>query len=184
MIKKFIRDHKVHKRVVSSSFFDYIFLCKPSYLFGPIAMIISGMYLADFANANLVLGLSAININTSLFILGLSLAICCIFIKNEISSLNDNLEFRFSFIEKNIIGDKINIKTAEIIHNTLLGLSFGFVIGTSWINIFIIAVIYFSWVYLPDCSNDIYKTMGLFTLISFCLLLSGWVYVDNLLNYN
>ncbi len=182
MLKKFIRDHKIHKDIVSFSLFDYFFFCKPAYLFGPIAMVLVGMYLANFANGELILGLSVINIKTFLFILGLSLVFCCIFIKNEILSLNENIESRFSFIEKNLIGDKINIKTAEIIHNTLLGLSFGFVMGTSWINIFNIAAIYFSWVYLSNCSNDIYKTIALFMLISFSLLFSGWLYVDNSLS--
>ena len=179
MLKKFIRDHKVHKDIVSFSLFDYLFFCKPTYLFGPIAMGLVGMYLASFANGELVLGISVINIKTFLFTLGLSLVFCCIFIKNELLSLNENFESRFSFIEKNLIGDKINVKTAEIIHNTLLGLSFGFIMGTSWINIFNIAVIYFSWVYLSNCSNDIYKTIALFVLISFSLVFSGWLYADN-----
>ena len=120
MLKKFIRDHKIHKDIVSFSLFDYLFFCKPTYLFGPIAMGLVGMYLASFANGELVLGISVINIKTFLFIFGLSLVFCCIFIKNELLSLNENFESRFSFIEKNLIGDKINVKTAEIIHNTLL----------------------------------------------------------------
>ena len=180
MIKKFIRDHKVHKDIVAFSFFDYIFFCKPAYLFGPIAMVLVGMYLANFANGELVLGVSAINIKTLLFTLGLSLIFCCIFIKNEILSLSENVESRFGFIEKSIIGDKISIKIAEVIHNVLLGLGFGFIVGTSWINIFIVAAIYFSWLYVSSCPDDFYKSIVLFSLIAFCLLLSGWLYADNL----
>ena len=82
MLKKFIRDHKIHKKIVLSSPFDYIFLCKPGYLFGPAAMILVGMYLANFANADLDLGLTSVNIKTSLFIFGVSLILCCIFNKN------------------------------------------------------------------------------------------------------
>jgi len=182
MLKKFIRDHKIHKDIVLSSPFDYIFLCKPSYLFGPIAMILVGMYLANFANADLQLGITSVNIKTSLFLFGISLVICCIFIKDKILSVQEGSDSRFSFIEKNLIGDRIDIKIAELIHNTLLGLGFGFIIGTSWINLFIIAAIYFSWLYSSNCSGDLLKTLGLFTLISFFLVISGWLYTDSSFN--
>ncbi len=104
MLKKFIRDHKIHKDIVISSAFDYIFLCKPSYLFGAIAMILVGMYLANFANAELQLGITSVNIKTSLFVFGISLVICCIFIKDKILTVQEGSNSRFSFIEKNLIG--------------------------------------------------------------------------------
>ena len=182
MFKKFIRDHKIHKGIVLSSPFDYIFLCKPSYLFGPIAMVLVGMYLANFANAELQLGITSVNIKTSLFVFGISLVICCIFIKDKILSIQESSDSRFSFVERNLIGERIDIKAAELIHNTLLGLGFGFIIGTSWINLFIIAAIYFSWLYSSNCSGNLLKSLGLFTLISFFLIISGWLYTDSSFN--
>ena len=182
MLKKFIRDNKIHKSIVFTGPFDYIFLCKPGYLFGPIAMVLVGMYLANFSNADLNLGLTSINVKTSLFIFGVSLIFCCIFIKNEILSVEESSNFRFNFIEKNIIGDRIDIKTAELMHNTLLGLGFGFILGTSWVNLFIIAAIYFTWLYSSNCSGDLLKSLGLFSLISFFLIISGWLYADGSFN--
>ena len=182
MFKKFIRDNKIHKRIVLSSLFDYIFLCKPGYLFGPIAMVLVGMYLANFANAELDLGLTSISIKTSLFMLGVSLVFCCIFIKNEILSIEGNSDSRFGFLEKNLVGDRINIRTADLIHNILLGIGFLLVLGTSWINLFILAAIYFSWLYSVNCSDSLLKSIGLFAFISFSLIISGWIYADNSFN--
>ena len=179
MFKKFIRDHKIHKDIVLSSPFDYIFLCKPGYLFGPIAMILVGMYLANFANSEFDLGLMSINIEISLFVFGVSLILCCIFIKNEILSINQNSHFRFSFVEQNIIGDRIDIKIAELIHNILLGIGFLLILFTSWMNLFIIAAIYFAWLYSMNCFSNLLKSIGLFTFISLFLMLAGWLYVDS-----
>ena len=110
MIKKFIRDHKIHKDIVSLSFFDYIFLYKPIYLLGPISMILVGMYLANFANGEIKLGLISFNTNTSWFIFGTSLILSCIFIKCEILNITKDLNHRFNFIEENIIEKKIDIE--------------------------------------------------------------------------
>ena len=184
MLKKFIRDHQIHKSVVSSFPFDHIFFCKPIYIFGPIAMLLVGMYLANFANGELVLGLTSVNIKTSLFALGISLICCSVFIKNEILSINENSNFRFKFIETSLVGDKINIKTAELMHNILLGIGFLLVLATSWINLFFIALIYFSCLYVSKSPENLYNNLGLLSLIAFFFILSGWLYADNLLgNY-
>ena len=65
MFKKFIRDNKVHKKIVSNRFFDYLFLYKPIYLLGPILMVLIGMYLGNFIKTPLELGITEININLS-----------------------------------------------------------------------------------------------------------------------
>ena len=182
MFKKFIRDHKIHKDIVLSSSFDYVFLCNPSYLFGPIAMLLVGMYLGSFANAQLQLGITSVNIKTSFFVFGISLVICCIFIKDKILSIQEGSASRFSFVEKSLVGDRIEVKTANLIHNVLLGIGFLLVLGTSWINSFIIAAVYFSWLHSINFSGNLLKSLGLFTLISFFLILSGWLYIDSLFN--
>lgn len=182
MFKKFIRDHKIHKNVVSFSFFDYIFLYKPIYLFGPIAIVLSGMYLANFSNSQLDLGVTVSDLNTSLFILGVSIIVSCIFIKNEIISIVQDSNVRFNFIEKNLIGDRINIKTAQIIHNYSLSLGFLLILITSWINLFIIATVYFLWIYSIDNSVDVVKKICFNAIIAFFLIFSGWLYADNSFN--
>ena len=181
MLKKFIRDHKIHKSIASISFFDYLFLYKPIYILGPIAMVLVGMYLASFATAELALGVTDFNIQTSMFISGLSLIMSCIFIKNEILSFDDTTN-RFCFIEKSIIGEKVDIHMASRIHDFSLAIGLLLILFSSWINLFIIAAIYFLWIYSIDNSADISKKISLFTGVSFLLILSGWFYSNGLFN--
>ena len=70
MFKKFIRDHKVHKNIVSFPIFDYLFIYKPIYLLGPIALILVGMYLAIFSTGNTPIGILSTNLQSSLFVMG------------------------------------------------------------------------------------------------------------------
>ena len=72
MFKKFIRDHKVHKKITSYSFFDFIFIYRPIYLLGPISMVLIGMYIGNFIQKPLELGVLT-DIYAGLFILGISL---------------------------------------------------------------------------------------------------------------
>ena len=178
MFKKFIRDHKVHKDIVSISLFDYIFLYKPIYVLSPIAMVLVGMYLSSFANGNMHLGITSWNLSTSMFMLGIGLIISCVFIKNEILS-SDSIS-RFKFIEENIVGEKIDPNIAQRIHDFSLGLGFLLIALTSWINIFIIASMYFSWIYIINESLDMLKSIMMFVLISTLLILSGWFYSSGL----
>ena len=180
MLKKFLRDHKIHKDVVSFKFFDYLFLSKPIYVLGPIAMVLSGMYIRESSVCfqSVAIGLSAFNLQSLLFVLGVSLIISCIFIKNEILNANQSTDSRFNFIEDNIIDKTIKSNSATLIHNMLLGVGFLLILFTSWINLFITAAIYFLWLYSANHIKNIFQTLGLFAIIAFFLILSGWLYSD------
>ena len=73
--------------------------------------------------------------------------------------INMGLIERFSFIEKNIIGDKITITTAQLIHNCSLGFASFLILFADWMNIFIIAPIYFLWTSPLISSTDYLKNM-------------------------
>ena len=176
MFKKFFRDNSLHKKIISFSLFDYVFLYKPIYLMGPVSIVLSGMYLASFSNSNLNLGITLFNLKTSLFMLGLSLIISCVFIKNEIKSKPENLKIRLNFIGQNLVGDSISINSAKIIHNCSLLIGFSLILFTDWINIFIFLSIYYLWVYSIETSASLIKKIFFNFIISFLLIFAGWSY--------
>ena len=142
-------------------------------------MVLIGMYLGNFFNSTLEVGIKSINWNTTLLLLGISIVISCIFIKNEMISINEDSNYRFNFIEKNLIGDKININVAQLIHNCSLVFGALLVLFTNWMNIFIIALVYFLWTSPLVNSPDYLKNMCYNALIGFLLIFSGWLYVNS-----
>ena len=142
-------------------------------------MVLIGMYLGNFFNSTLEVGIKSINWNTTLLLLGISIVISCIFIKNEMISINEDSNYRFNFIEKNLIGNKIDINVAQLIHNCSLGLGTLLILFTNWMNIFIIALVYFLWTSPLVCSPDYLKNMCYNALIAFLLIFSGWLYASN-----
>tara|TARA_Y100001970_G_C14208469_1_gene845448 strand:+ start:686 stop:1621 length:936 start_codon:yes stop_codon:yes gene_type:complete len=176
MIKKFIRDHKVHKSIVSASIFDYMFLYKPIYLAGPVAMILSGMYLAAFSSNNIPIGVSSINLNTALFVKGVLMIISCIFIKNQIDESSGNFNIQFNFIGCSPIGNTIDVNAANIIHNVTLGLGFLLVAITNWITMLPMAIVYFVWTSSFFESIDLLFRICIHAFVALLLLLSGYLY--------
>jgi len=176
MLKKFVRDNKIHKKITSFVFFDYMFIYRPIYLLGPISMVLVGMYLENFIHQPLVLGLS-IDMYTGLFVFGVSLLISCIFIKNEIISIQEGSNCRFHFSDKNIIGDRIQVDVAQLIHNCSLALSCLLILISSWMSIFLAGCIYFLWTSSFTQLNG-YLNLCFNAVIAFLLMSLGNMYIN------
>lgn len=138
MVKKFFRDHPVHRKIVP--FLDYLFLLRPTYFFAIWIVFCAGMFSSQFIHdSNLIWG-EKLSLNSILLIIGLSSFTSACFINWQLNS-----ETNFPLQKKVfLINEKINSKNAMIVQYILF--TFGAIlIGISdFIMIpFLVLILYF-----------------------------------------
>ena len=176
MIKKFFRDSKIHKKVVSNIFFDYLFLLRPTLFFGVWVMIVVGMYLADLSNGLITLWNFNFSLNTILLFIGITLICSSTFVINQIvDRKSDKINKKLL-----IVDDKISIKSAEKVYPSLAISGFIFVLIGDWkifpfaFFIFILwGIIYnktpFAWKKKPFLGVLVNSSVGIVLLLIGCL---------------
>ena len=129
MIKKFFRDHSIHKKIVP--FLDEFFFLNPMNYFSSWLMICVGIYLNLFLSNLSPQFLISFNNNIFLLFIGLSSILTSFYIQNEISSNNKNDE-TFNFILEKYSISKIILFVKILAISGILILFF-----VSWLNVFI-----------------------------------------------
>ena len=107
MVKKFFRDHSVHKKIVP--FLDYFFILRPTYFFNVWLSFLSGMYVIQFSIfPNDLWGVN-LTTNSILLILGITLFSAGCFINWQLKSKsNFKLQNKVSLFE-----DKISVSLGK-----------------------------------------------------------------------
>ena len=182
MIKKFFKNHSIHKKIVPS--FDYVFLFRPTLFFAVWVMICIGMYLAHLEFDTYPQWISTINTKTVFLFISLTFLTGATFITNQLADIDSDLENKKLFIIDNII-NKENAKKAYQI-SLLIG--FILIIFTNFYNALIGLFIFLIWDVLYN--NEKFKLRNNPILGPVCnlsvgilLILSGWLIVIAENNY-
>ena len=169
MVKKFFRDHPVHKKIVP--FLDYFFLLRPTYFFAIWITFSLGLYSSQFIHSkDIIWGLS-LSLNSIMLIIGITFFCSGCFINWQLNS-----ETNFPLQHKvNLINDKINPQYAVVIQYIL------FSIGTLMVFFSDLTILPFLILIIFFCTSFINKRIydpgivELFALGSF-VYLTGFIH--------
>ena len=179
MIKKFFKTHPIHKKIVT--YFDYLFIFRPTLFFVVWVMISVGMYIAYLQNDYTLQWNVDYNFRTLIVFLSLSIICGATFITNQLSDSKSDTINKKLFIVDSIINnqDAQNIyKYSIYVGGILLLLSF------SIYNIIIGISIFFIWDRLYNkepyqCKNNPFLGPLCNLLVGFLLIFSGWIVVHS-----
>ena len=167
MIKKFFKDHSIHKKAVP--FLDEFFFLNPMNYYFSWLMICVGIYLNLFLSNLSPQFLISFDNSYFLLFIGLSSLLSSIYIQEEISK-NNKKGKTFNFIEEKYSMSKIILFVRVL---SVLGILILFFV--SWFNAFIGLTL----LLLYTVYNRYFKNKLLYSIIeSLLLFYSGWFYTQ------
>jgi len=176
MIKKFFKDHSIHKKIVP--LFDTLFILRPTLFFSVWVMITIGMATATLSFNQHAIWLTEFNYSTLLIFIGISCIASSTFILNQIQDKEGDEINNKLFIVGNYISKELASKIMNII-----GL-FGLVIlvVVDWkiaifgILLYLVWGVFYNYEYFYWKSKPV---LGLIanTLAGILLFLIGWLHV-------
>ncbi len=177
MVKRFLRDNPIHKKIVP--FLDYIFLLRPTLFFAVWVMVVLGMASSRFATEDFPLWFSQVDLNTLFLFIGISCISSSTFILNQILDVDGDRENKKLFL----LEKYIPIENAYKAHSVLLGLG---IIFTGFGNLTLIPIailIYLLWGIAYNKKPFEWKKHPLFGLLTnavvgILLFLIGWVHIN------
>ncbi|MFQ6609539.1 MAG: UbiA family prenyltransferase, partial [Fidelibacterota bacterium] len=176
MIKKFIKQHPVHRKIVP--IFDNLFLLRPTLFFPVWVMVTAGMTASIMNISRYQVWLHEIDIYTLALFIGITMTSGSTFIINQIMDVDGDALNNKLFL----VGQFISVEKAKkIMYFTLIG--GGILLIISGINNFIIgALVFLFWGYLYNIEPFHWKQkpiLGMITntIAGFLLYASGWVHV-------
>ena len=186
MIKRFLKSHPVHKKIVI--YLDLFFLLRPTLFFAVWVMVVTGMISAQmFLNGNLdILWLNDISIQTFFIFIGLSLLVSSTFIINQIYDLKSDKINKKLFL----LDDSISLETGKYFAKALLIAGSIIAIFANWLTGALSLMIYFLWGILYNKSpfnwkNKPIKGWLINAVVGSLLFLIGWLLViQTQLTYN
>ena len=165
MIKKFFKNHSIHKKIVP--FLDELLFLSPMNYYFSWLMVCTGIYLNLFLSNLSPQFLFLFNKGYFLLFAGLSFILSSIYIERDISK-NDKKDSAFNFIKEKYSMPKIIffVRVLRIIGVLLLFL-------VSWFNAFMGMILLLLHVI---CNKKIKNMLIYYFLESFILFYSGWVF--------
>jgi len=165
MIKKFLKNHSIHKKIVP--FLDELFFLNPMNYYFSWLMICIGIYLNLFLSNLSPQFLFSFNSSYFLLFVGLSLILSSIYIHREISE-NGKINNTFNFIKEKYSMSKIIFFVRVL---SVLGVLLLFFV--SWFNAFMgMILLLFHGIYNRNIKNKLIY----YFLESSILFYSGWVF--------
>ena len=165
MIKKFFKNHSIHKKIVP--FLDELFFLSPMNYYLSWLMVCIGIYLNLFLSNLSPQFLFSFNKGYFLLFAGLSLILSSIYIERDISE-NDKKDSAFNFIKEKYSMPKI-IFFVRVLR--IIGVSLLFFV--SWFNAFMGMILL---LLHGICNKKIKNMLIYYFLESFILFYSGWVF--------
>ncbi|MDP6852549.1 MAG: UbiA family prenyltransferase [Candidatus Marinimicrobia bacterium] len=139
MVKKFLKSHPVHKKIVPH--LDYLFLLRPTLFFSVWVMMVMGMATARIHSSLPAVGILQISYSTLLVFIGVSLVSAAAFILNQIMDVDsDSVNKKLFLVGKHISLGKSR-KVAQILAATGIVLT---LLG-NWVTSIAAALLYFLW---------------------------------------
>jgi len=176
MIKKFIRHHPVHKRIVPA--FDALFLMRPTLFFPVWIMVTAGMTASQMNISRYQVWLHEFNVNVLALFIGLTLISGGTFIINQIMDVESDALNHKLFL----VGRYVSIPAAKKIMLFSL-FSGGLFLLISGIYNFLAGVLLFLfWGYLYNIKPFHWKKKPILGMVAnsaagFLLYASGWLHV-------
>ncbi len=176
MIKKFFRDHPVHKKVASR--FDTLFLLRPTLFFPVWLMLTVGMTAARMNISRYQVWIHDVDYITLALFIGITLISGATFIINQIMDRDSDELNKKLFI----VGNSISVEKASKIQKLALALGIVLMIATGLWNFILGLLLYLFWGYLYNKEPFHFKlkpVLGMITnsIAGFILYASGWVYI-------
>ena len=112
MIKKFLKSHSIHRRIVPS--LDVFMLFRPTLFFSVWVMICIGMYIASILNNNSKMNILDYDIYTIILFLGVSLVCGSTFILNQISDIKSDKINKKVFLLNEIISPEKALSISKV----------------------------------------------------------------------
>jgi len=136
MIKRFLKYHPVHKKLVPN--LDIIFLLRPTLFFSVWVMVVIGMSSAQMYLVDNILWITEFSWRTFLAFLGLTFVCSSTFILNQISDEKNDAVNRKLFI----IGKHISSEKSQSIANILLIAGLVISLVANWFTAILVGCIY------------------------------------------
>ena len=100
MLKKFLKSHPIHNKIVPS--LDILMLFRPTLFFSVWVMTYIGMYISSILNNTTKMNITEYNIYTIVLFAGISFVCAATFILNQISDIeSDKINKKISYINPN-----------------------------------------------------------------------------------
>lgn len=176
MIKKFLRDNKVHKKIVPV--FDSLFLLRPTLFFPVWIMITVGMAAAKMEFVRHQILISNFNYQTLALFAGFTLISGATFIINQIKDKDGDALNKKLFI----VGNSITVEKAKLIQYVSLGLGVVSLLAAGISSFILGALLYLFWGILYNLQPFHFKkkpVLGMLTnsLAGLILYFAGWLHV-------
>lgn len=167
MIKKFFRDHSIHKKIVP--FLDELFFLNPMNYYFSWLMISTGIYLNLFLSDFSPQFLFTFNSGYLFLFVGLSFLLSSIYINKEINNNNSKNKI-FNFVK-----EKYSISKITIFLRLLIVLGIIILFFASWINALTGLLLVLIGIFL----NQLFQNRIVYYFIeSIMLFSSGWCYTS------
>ncbi len=175
MIKKFFRDHPVHKKIVP--WFDNLFILRPTLFFPVWIMITVGMAAAKMNIDRYEIWIVDISLETILLFLGITLISGSAFIINQIKDKDGDEVNEKLFL----VGNYVSVELANRIMTGVLVAGFIALLVSGWVVFLCGIILYLFWGILYNYRPFHWKKkplLGMFanTVAGFSIYLSGWLH--------
>ena len=139
MIKRFLKYHPVHKKLVPN--LDIVFLLRPTFFFSVWVMVVIGMSSAQMYLVDYPLWITEVSWRTFLAFLGLTFVCSSTFILNQIPDEKNDVANKKLFI----IGKHISSEKSQSIANFLLFSGLVISLVANWFTAILVGCIYLVW---------------------------------------
>ena len=175
MLKKFLKSHPIHKKIVPS--LDILMLFRPTLFFSVWVMTCIGMYISSILNNTTKMNITEYNIYTIVLFAGISFVCAATFILNQISDIESDKINKKIFLLNGIIKPE----KALTISKTVNILGFLMVLIIDWMVVIPLLSIFIIWGILYNHKKFNWKAnpwLGLFANIicGYFLMLCGMIY--------
>ena len=139
MIKRFLKYHPVHKKLVPN--LDIVFLLRPTFFFSVWVMVVIGMSSAQMHLVDYPLWITEFSFMTFLIFLGLTFVCSSTFILNQIPNEESDGNNKKLFL----VGKHISLEISQSIANILLISGLVISLVANWFTAILVGCIYLVW---------------------------------------
>ena len=173
MIKRFLKFHPIHKKIVK--YFDALFILRPSLFFPVWIMIASGMISSSMQIERHRIWINEFNINTLLLFIGITIISGATFVINQMQDIESD-EINGKLV---LFKEKITKEGAVKVYKILFFMGLIILIPTGIVNIFLGILLFLFWGVLYNLQPFEYKqspiTGAIINLVAgLILFLIGW----------